>query len=44
MKLWQQRQADKGYLTWQEYMEAIEEDRCHEAPCKEVSDDPAGAD
>jgi len=27
MKVWQQRQLEKGYLTWQEYMEAVEEDR-----------------
>ena len=27
MKLWKQRQTEKGYLTWQEYMEAVEEDK-----------------
>lgn len=27
MKVWEKRQAKKGYLTWQEYMEAVEEDR-----------------
>jgi len=27
MKVWEKRQAEKGYLTWQEYMEAVEEDR-----------------
>ena len=27
MKVWEQRQLEKGYLTWQEYMEAVEEDK-----------------
>lgn len=27
MKLWERRQANKGYLTWSEYMEAVKEDR-----------------
>lgn len=26
MKLWEKRQAEKGYLTWSEYLEAVEED------------------
>ena len=26
MKIWERKQKDKGYLTWQEYLEAIKED------------------
>ena len=25
-KVWEQRQGEKGYLTWQEYLEAVEGD------------------
>ncbi len=27
MKVWMQRQAKKGYLTWKEYLEAVAEDK-----------------
>lgn len=26
MKKWEKQQAEKGYLTWNEYLAAIEED------------------
>ena len=27
MKTWQKQQKEKGYLTWKEYLEAVEEDK-----------------
>ena len=26
LPFWQQHQLDKGYLTWQEYLDAVKED------------------